>query len=141
MDGVLANFWKACPSGYFDEDNECPVEMMRGGFFRNLEVMDGAREAVTKMLADERYDIWIGSKPSTRNLYCATEKFLWLDEYFPELVRKVNLVCHKGLLNGHFLVDDDKEWDGKFPGQFIWFDESQPKASWAGVLDTLEIAA
>lgn len=137
MDGVLANFWKACPSGYRDEDHDCPIEMLRGGFFSKLEVMPGAKEAVNKLMRDERYDVWIGSKPSTKNLYCATEKFLWIEEHFPNLLRKVNLVTHKGLLRGHYLVDDDREWEKHFDGEFIWFDESRPVYSWNKVLHQL----
>lgn len=138
MDGVLADFDGACTSGYTFFENK-PVEMLVAGFYRNLKVMPGAREAVTKLLADDRYDVWIGTKPSTNNLYCATEKMLWIQEHFPELIRKTMIVCDKGLLRGDYLIDDDVKWGGRFKGKMFLFQNKNPKKAWEKVLQDLGI--
>lgn len=141
MDGVLADFKKGIgrPNPEWN-----PPEMYEPYFFRKLPVMEGAKEAVAEMLANENIDLYIASKPDSKNLWCATEKFQWIQEHFPDLLKKMFLTCDKGHLNGDFLIDDDfRQWGHKFKGTLLEFNENDPKESWArilGVLRALQIS-
>lgn len=137
MDGVLANFWL----GVGRPDAEWnPPEMYVKGFFRNLPVMEGAKEAVAQLLANPNLDVYIASKPDSINMHSATEKFEWINEHFPALIKKIFLTCDKGHLNGDFLIDDDEDrWKKKFRGTFLVFDEHKPIESWDRILHILKI--
>lgn len=133
MDGVLADFDGAIINKVWD-----PPEMFVPGFFRNLAVHDGAKEAVAALLANENLEIYIGSKMTSKALNCATEKMEWIAEHFPALLRQMCLVCDKKLLRGDVLVDDDMErWGQSFDGQFIHFDRNNPRQSWEAVVKEL----
>ena len=80
MDGVLADFDEAIGnSGPRFNWVEDPPEMFERGFFRNLKVVPGAKEAVRRMMAIPNMDVYIATKPSTKNLWCATEKYQWIE--------------------------------------------------------------
>lgn len=133
MDGVLADFDAAITNHVPD-----PPEMFVPGFFRNLAVMDGAKEGVAALLANKNLEVYIGSKATSKATNCATEKMEWIKEHFPALLRHMVLVCDKKLLRGDVLVDDDiKRWGHKFQGQFIHFDRENPKKSWENVVKEL----
>jgi 5'(3')-deoxyribonucleotidase len=131
MDGVLAAFKKGVgrPNPEWN-----PPEMYVPGFFRNLEVLPGAREAVSELLKYKNVDLFIASKPDSKNLLSATEKFEWIQEHFPELLKRMFLTCEKGHLNGDYLVDDHAKWAETFKGTFLHFDEDKPEESWQHVL-------
>lgn len=127
MDGVLADFDGAVTSGVKKD----PPEMFVPGFFRKLNVMEGAKEGIAALLANPNISVYIGSKPTYANTLCATEKMDWIQEHFPELKKRMVLVCDKKLLRGNFLIDDDVErWGHKFKGAFIFFDRTKPKQEW-----------
>lgn len=133
MDGVLADF-DAAIKNHIDD----PPEMFVPGFFRSLAVMEGAKEAVKALLANKNLDIYIGSKVTSKVPTCATEKMQWIAFHFPELKRRMCLICDKGLLRGDVLIDDDiKRWGQKFHGQFIHFDTKHPKKSWKAIVKEL----
>lgn len=127
MDGVLADFDGAIPPGSpYD-----PPEMFELGFFRNLKVMDGAKEGVAALLANPNLEVYIGSKMTSKVTNCASEKMEWIKEHFPELLRNMVLCCDKKLLRGSFLIDDDvARWGHAFKGGFIHFDRTKPKQEW-----------
>lgn len=134
MDGVLANF-----EGALAQIIQDPPEMFLPGFFRNLKPMEGAKEAIAILLANPRLDIYIGSKPSSKNTLSATEKMDWVAEHFPALKDRIVLVCDKSLLRGHFLIDDDVGlWGHKFKGAFFHFDRNKPKEEWTRVVELLK---
>jgi 5'(3')-deoxyribonucleotidase len=138
MDGPLADFDKAI--GEERNENGDPPEMFKKGFFRNLEVTPYAKMGVSLLLDCEDIDLYIASKPSTKNLYSATEKYEWIDEHFPELLKKVFLTCDKGKLIGDYLIDDDADrWKRKFKGEFIQFYPAAPLTSWYNIVDTLGV--
>jgi len=133
MDGVLANFDKGVGRPGHEQD---PPEMFVPGFFRNLEVMPGAREAITELLKNENLKLYICSKPTTKALNCASEKYEWINEHFPELLKRMNLMADKELFAGDYLIDDDyHRWGRKFSGYFIHFDLNQPEQSWQNILE------
>lgn len=134
MDGVLADFDGAIHTNV----GEDPPEMFVPGFFRNLAVMQGAKEAVEALLADNRLEIFIGSKITSKVPGCATEKMEWVAMHFPKLLKSMCLICDKMCLRGDVLVDDDFErWAHKFEGQFIHFDSNNPRKSWEAVVKEL----
>jgi hypothetical protein len=141
MDGVLADFDGALPPDQRRKngvDRWDPPAMFEPGFFRGLPVMPGAKEAVSALMASPNIQLYIGSKPTTKALTCPTEKYQWIGEHFPDLLRRMCLVSDKSLLRGDFLVDDDKDrWAGVFVGTFIHFDREHPRHSWAGVVGDL----
>ena len=132
MDGVLANF-----EGGLKEIVQDPPEMWEPGFFRNLEVMPGAKEAVEALIANPKYKVYIGSKHFSGTDYCASEKMGWLRENFPKLIKRVVLVCDKKLLRGDYLIDDDLRWKD-FEGEFIHFNKHKPKEQWEEILEYLK---
>jgi 5'(3')-deoxyribonucleotidase len=133
MDGVLADF-DAAIVNHIDD----PPEMFVPGFFRNLAVMDGAKEAVKALLANKKLEIYVGTKMTSKVPTCATEKMLWIAEHFPALKKNMTLICDKKLLRGDVLVDDDlRRWGHKFHGQFIHFDRRNPRKAWAAVVKEL----
>lgn len=133
MDGVLADFEGALANVVPD-----PPEMFRQGFFRSLKVMPGAKLAVNALLSDPGLRVYVGSKHSAENAYSATEKLQWIEEHFPSLLKRIVLVCDKGLLRGDYLVDDDAHrWEKKFIGEFIHFDRYEPYSSWVKVCQKL----
>lgn len=137
LDGVLADFdagigWK------FEERKDDPPEMFRLGFFRQLAPVPGARVFVNEILSFSGLDVYIASKPSTKNIHSVTEKYEWVREHFPELFKKIFLVCDKSHLIGHYLIDDDIDrWGKIFPGTFLYFNPADRDGSWARILDYL----
>lgn len=140
MDGVLTDF-----DGYMRHLRGCeyipendPPEMFRGGFFRNLPPMPGAIQAVSDL---ERLGVrlYIATKPTTKNLYCASEKMLWVERFLPTLLKRMLIVCDKGLLRGDYLIDDDHEdrWRHSFQGEFIKFDPMHPQVSWRAAVERI----
>lgn len=147
MDGPLAEFEKAIGKdldhptrGTFETDPEMINPMYGEGFFRNLEVTEGAKEYMEKLRKLSSFDIYIASNAMTDEvLYSPSEKYEWLAEHFPWLVHRVMLTCDKGLLNGHYLVDDYREkWEDKFQGMYLWFDVTNPLKSWQKIYGWLE---
>jgi 5'(3')-deoxyribonucleotidase len=132
MDSVLADFEAAIdvPKGVWIKD---PPQMLEPGFFKNLPVVSGAKEAITELLTYPDIDLYIASKPSTDNLLSATEKYQWIQEHFPELLNKIFLTCDKSKLKGDYLIDDDIKWL-TFDGKFIHFNPRKPKAEWDRIL-------
>jgi 5'-nucleotidase len=137
LDGVLANFTKGVGRDFTGRN---PPEMFEKGFFRNLELMPFAKEAVAELLTFKGLDVYIATKPTTRNLSSATEKYEWVAENFPSLLYKVFLTCDKGHLNGDFLIDDEPgTWGEKFKGEFLVFNEVEPELSWNRILEHLAL--
>lgn len=142
LDGVLANFDHAITllrgKPYVKEED--PPEMFEKDFFRKLPVMPGAKEGVKALLSMPHLAVYIGTKFSNKNTHSATEKLDWLYEHFPELAKNCMLSCDKSLLNGHFLVDDDRKWENKFPGMFIHFNPETPaEENWKEIVARFEL--
>lgn len=130
LDDTIANFSKAAP--YRD-----PHEMYGKGFFLNLEVMPGAREAVRQLWKSDKFDIHILSKPVADSPISYTEKSEWIAKHFPYLLHKITLTQDKSLFKGDYLIDDYPFWSGKFPGEFILFNKLEPVKSWQTIVEYL----
>lgn len=132
MDGVLANF-DSCVHSPPPAGSSLPSEMLHKGFFRQLPVMTGAKNAVEALMQNPRLEIYIATKISTKNLHAATEKLQWLEEHFPALVKNVFIACDKTKLRGDILIDDFLRWKN-FHGAFFHFDHQNPEQSWQEAL-------
>jgi 5'(3')-deoxyribonucleotidase len=134
LDGVLADFAKAINNTTY-EWIEDPPQMFEKGFYRNMSVVPGAREAISEILTFSGIELYIASKPTVKKTkFCPSEKYEWIEEHFPELLPKVFLTCNKGLLRGHYLIDDLEKWGKVFDGIFLHFKESEPEESWKRIV-------
>lgn len=136
MDDVLADFSGAI-SGEMDEKGK-PVEMKQKGFYRNLKPVKGAIETLDRLLANPALDIYIATKPTTSNFHSATEKYEWVNEHLPKLIKKIFLTCDKTKLIGDVLIDDFDRWS-KFKGTFFLFDKNHPEKSWKEIENILTL--
>ena len=75
------------------------------GFFKRLDVIDGAIEAVEELLA-LGFDVAVCTAPSSENPTCASDKLWWVDHHFPSLAGNVVLATDKTLVHGDLLIDD-----------------------------------
>lgn len=133
MDGVLCNIVK----GYMWAKARHPgVKYPQSipGLFENLVPIEGAVEAINRLRED--FDLWILSAPSVRNPNCYKEKRIWIEKYFDySLAKRLILCTNKGLVKGHYLIDDNLDGKGQetFEGELIHFGSSK-YPNWESVL-------
>jgi len=102
------------------------VEFPQGltGFWLSLNPIEGAVEAVNSLRARDDLDVHILTAPSVYNPHSYMEKRQCIEKHFDyEFCHKLILSPDKGLLKGHFLIDDCTEGKGQegFDGQVIQF--------------------
>jgi 5'(3')-deoxyribonucleotidase len=132
MDDTLCHFERAFHKAVALNPKQ-PFPQSQWGFFLGLEPYDGSIEGFRKL--EEKYDVWILTKPSTRNLNCYTEKAKWIYDYFgQDIVDKLILCPDKALLKGDYLIDD-KIWSD-FEGEQIHF-LSDEYPNWEAVVNYL----
>lgn len=74
------------------------------GFFRNVPVMEGAQEALKKLM--EKFDVYIVSAAMEfpQSLF---EKYEWLKDHFPFITWKNIVFCgDKSVIGTDFMIDD-----------------------------------
>jgi 5'-nucleotidase len=141
MDGVVADYFGAFVQGYrrnhpdrpiFDKEemsdfylenvlgNEVADDIFRitraKDFFRNLKPMPGAVAALTKILAEGRFDPYLCSSPDNdyEDLACHSEKVQWVKEVLgPEWVDRLILAKDKTLVHGDYIIDDKPVMKGR----------------------------
>lgn len=116
-------------------------EMHIEGFFRELDPMPNAIESVRKLIASEKFDIYILSVPLATSPGSYFEKVEWIKEHIPELLKKIVFTQDKGLIRGDYLVDDSLAWKDKWEkngGKFIHFNpRKNPVEQWDKIVDFL----
>ena len=123
MDDVLAAF----RTGFYLHLHKYPnVLFPQGevGFFKNLEPIYGAIDAVNQLRKNNIFDVYILTAPSIRNPHSYTEKRIWVEKYFDyDFTDKLIICSNKALLKGDFLIDDNVNGKGQenFNGAFIHF--------------------
>lgn len=136
MDGVLADFYNSPTLDGEKRGYGNYPEMYEVGFFRNLPVIPGAREAVTALLECGLYDISILTQPVKESAHSYSEKVEWIAEHFPELSNHIIMTQDKSELSraGDLLMDDNIKWSegwNKHGGLFLHFDEdTDPVIEW-----------
>jgi hypothetical protein len=137
MDGVLADYLRGAAEAGVDRDEFLNVP----GAFRNLELLPGAAEAMTKLQRMVPGSVHILSKPADKRWKdSCQEKRDWMAEHFPSIPPEhILLVMDKGAVGGpgDLLIDDNPTWNGvpNFRGQVIHF--TSPR-SWELLFAALE---
>lgn len=132
MDDTLCHFERAFHKAVALNPKQ-PYPQSQWGFFLGLEPYEGAIEGFRKL--EEKYDVWILTKPSTKNLNCYTEKAKWIYDHFgQDIVDKLIICPDKALLKGDYLIDD-KIWSD-FEGEQIHF-LSDEYPNWEAVVNYL----
>jgi len=122
MDGVLSNYSKRHKELQNARGYRYPQSTY--GFFRNLELIEGAKEAIENLKERKDVDLYILSSPSYKNPLSYSEKREWIEREFGlELAKNLILSTNKGLNKGDFLIDDNIEGNGQenFEGEVIQF--------------------
>lgn len=82
------------------------------GFFENLEIIPGSKEALTKM-ESLGHEVFICTSPISKYENCILEKYHWVSKNLGyEWTRKVIMTKDKTLVYGDILIDDKPEHIG-----------------------------
>lgn len=135
MDGVLCNFDKAS----YQEKLDNPAQKFpqsKWGFFLKIEEIEDAVESLRKL--EEKYDVWILTRPSFKNVNSFTEKAQWVWDHIGFDILEKTIMCgDKSLLKGDYLIDDmDGYGQSKFEGEWIKFGSSR-FLTWKDVINYL----
>jgi len=89
------------------------------GFFRDLPVMPGSREALHKL--NDRYKVIVVSL-ATEFPFCLTDKQLWMHDNFPFISWKQLVFCgDKNIVKADIMIDDHLKNLDNFKGETIMF--------------------
>jgi 5'(3')-deoxyribonucleotidase len=149
MDGVLADFehtlYEMFPQLVHYEkgsqelgtqiDTLCSTVGTR--IFRNLKPLEFAVESY-KILCDH-YNVYFLSTPMWLVPESYTDKRLWVEETFGPLAYKKLILSHnKGLLRGHYLIDDRiKNGVAEFKGRHFHYGHEKDALNWPVTINTL----
>ena len=127
MDGVIADFEKA--SNEFQRIHGKTNRPDKWVDYRNLDVIEGAIEAVAKLNAD--HEVFIASTPPWTRPEVWGHKREWVGEHFPYLKRRIILTHRKDLLIGDILIDDSRfRGQPDFQGEWFWFNKNWNNKNW-----------
>lgn len=135
MDGVLADFvakWERLNNKKIDPVG--PIASTPWGFYRDLNLIDGAKDAV--LVLNAFFDIYFLSTPEWDNPSSFTDKRIWIEQNFGEIAHKKLILSHNKALNvGKYLIDDRIiNGTDAFSGEFIHFGSEQ-FPDWKSVVD------
>ena len=132
MDGVIADFEKA--SNEFQRIHGKTNRPDKWVDYRNLDVIEGAIEAVAKLNAD--HEVFIASTPPWTRPEVWGHKREWIGEHFPYLERKIILTHRKDLLIGDILIDDSRyRGQPDFQGEWFWFNKNWNNKNWEACIE------
>ena len=134
LDGVMCDF-----KGQYNnlKTDFVPNPQTTYGFYTSLPEIPGAIE--TYKWLEERFDVWILTRPSIKNTNCYTEKAEWIKKYFGEdFLEKLILCPDKSLVKGDYLIDDDhRHGQTEFEGEHIHFGKNENFQTWSQVVEYL----
>ena len=135
MDGVLCNFFRAARKALTENPTQ-RYPQAQWGFFLKLEEIPDAIESFK--ILQEKYDVWILTRPSFKNVNCFSEKAQWVLEHLGFDVLEKTIMCgDKYLLKGDYLIDDmNTDKQSEFEGEWIEFGSSK-FPNWKSVVDYL----
>lgn len=133
MDNTICDFLTPFKSGQF----KLKYPQSKIGFFLDLEPLEGALEGIKTL--QQKYDVWILTRPSIKNTHCYTEKADWIKKYFGEEMLEKLIICpDKSLAKGEYLVDDDhRNGQTEFEGEHIHFGKDEKFMTWVQVVEYL----
>jgi 5'(3')-deoxyribonucleotidase len=146
MDGPLADFDLYCQIKKLDPQ----VAKKYSGTYLNLAPTTGSIEAVEVLTSMKNLDVFVLTKIPSENHGAATEKHIWLERYFPTLVKHLIISPDKGCVGTKrdFLIDDHPEWANahNFSGEIITFQvvitphaAKPPGLTWPEILEYISI--
>lgn len=110
-----------------EEERETVLKVMNTpGFYRNLEPISGAKEALNEML-ELGHVVYIVSSPFPSNPTCASDKYDWVVEnYGDDWAKRVILTQDKTAVVADVLIDDKPNIKGMLEPewQHVVFDHS-----------------
>jgi 5'-nucleotidase len=120
MDGVLCDFYGAAKKALMENPTQ-KYPQSKWGFFLKLQEIPDSVESVKEL--NKVYDVWILTRPSSRNVNCYTEKAQWIwDHLGYEFLEKTIFSGDKSLIMGDYLIDDQNNANQeKFVGEWIHF--------------------
>jgi len=125
----------------FPEDKIARKVVNAPGFFRTLEVMPGAIEAVKQLMED--YEVYVVSA-ATEFPLSLHEKYEWLQEFFPFIDWRHIVLCgDKSIIDTDYMIDDYCKNLDVFKGKTLMFhayhntqlDHHFRVRGWSDVLD------
>lgn len=136
MDGVLCEYLGAHEEALKNNPRQ-NYPQSQFGFYLNLEPIPSALFAVEQL--KDKYDVWILTKPSYRNINSYTEKALWIQNHLgTDMVDKLIMSPDKSLVKGDYLIDDmDNAGQLEFEGELLRFGKGKEFPTWICVLDYL----
>jgi 5'-nucleotidase len=76
------------------------------GFYRDLPLVEGAKDALSQMMAAD-YQLRICTSPLRKYENCVLEKYQWIDKHLgPDFTERIILCRQKAFIRGDFLIDD-----------------------------------
>ena len=112
MDNVLADFSGSPRLRNWQEKKRNPSSMYGKNFFRDLEPLPGAIEAVMEIIASNKYDVYILTQPVAKSPHSYSEKVEWVLTHIPDLMDKIIMCQNKAMVKGDILVDEpDRDWE------------------------------
>ena len=95
------------------------AQLFQAGFFREIPVMKGAKEAIRDLM--ERYEIFIATA-AMEYPHSFPEKYDWIKEHLPFFPDSHIVFCgDKSIIHADFLIDDTPHHFARFAGQGILF--------------------
>lgn len=143
MDGVVADFEpkateEAAKMGLtFKEFADQKQYRYIDGFYLDLPLIPGAKDAIQELEDSNKYDMYFLSAPSWGNVSCFSDKRVWVANNFPNFYKKMALSFQKGHHLGHYLIDDRTKYGaGDFMGEHLQFGNEQ-YPNWDAILKRL----
>tara|TARA_A100001515_G_scaffold113555_1_gene94807 strand:+ start:16 stop:465 length:450 start_codon:yes stop_codon:yes gene_type:complete len=129
MDGVIADFEKAKKLLPVKKQGRPDLHVD----YLYLDIIPGAEEAMSYL--NEHHEVFIASTPPWSRIQCWADKRAWLEQWFPDLKRKLILTHRKDLLIGDVLIDDS-QYRGQpdFQGEWFWFNKNWTNRDWKACL-------
>lgn len=123
LDGVIVNL-KDSMDNWFEQypylkDRYKDFPDHIHGIFRNPVPVEGAIDAINKLIESDKYDIFIATAAPWGNPDAASDKRYWVEKHFKNIFHKKMVITHrKDLLIGDYLIDDSlgngaKDFKGK----------------------------
>ena len=95
------------------------AQLFQPGFFREIPVMEGAKEVIRDLM--EHYEVFI-TTAAMEYPHSFTEKYEWIKEHLPFFPDSHIVFCgDKSIIHADFLIDDTPHHFTRFAGQGILF--------------------
>jgi 5'-nucleotidase len=98
----------------FPKEHHALIKSLRNkeGFFRDLPIIPGAKEALTAM-HERGDDVYICTAPIWEYHYCVPEKFAWIEKHLGhDWTMRILTARDKTVVSGTFLIDDKEDVTG-----------------------------